>query len=53
MEICILGPQTFSFVQANGVKYEVWGPEKHISKRFIEKASSIKVALSVMLRTWT
>ena len=44
LEICFSGPRTSSFGQANGVKCEVWGPEKHISKRSMEKVSSVKVA---------
>ena len=37
-------PDSASFIKANGRNYEVQGPEKHTSKRFIEKVSSIKFA---------
>ena len=46
-------PDSASVVIANGRNYEVQGPEKHTSKRLIEKVSFIKVAKNVILRRGT
>ena len=42
--MCFSWPKTSSFFQPNGVKGEVAGPEKYISKRLIEKVAFMKDA---------